>query len=797
MTDKTLDQLDALSEVRDDDLLYLRRNGFDFRVSTATLRQGLLPSDHAGAGGTAHAEANAERAGFLSVADKAKLNALEGAAFSRADAFAAVEHDHAWSNITATPTTIVGYGITDVRDAAAWGFRRLSIGGVIDLSVGDARSVIFCAAAEPIEIRIPEDLGPDFECVVMTAPDAAAPFLTAAPGQSFRSDGGISMRSGPSAALIRRVDENAWIALGMEQETSPFSWNNIGELPTTVAALAALPSGEVGTPLYTGQGSAELMPVGSFGKTLAASDDVVAARSALGLGSAATGSAESFASAHHEHAIAEVRGLELRLDGKADIDHVHDMAAVEGLVEALGGTAPIGHGHTASEIGGLAAMIDACAPVSHRHGMAEIEGLDTALAAFADKEHAHPVATSDAAGFLSPADKTSIDSLGSAAFREADSFAARVHGHDWSAISGMPSTVAGYGITDTRHAARWPQTRLVDGGLRNLTPEDARRILYCKSASALEIRIPADLGEDFECAVVVAHGAVPPVFSAAAGQTLVADDPTCQARPGPSVAMVRRIDQNEWIVVGLGGDSIASQWSELSGIPPLVAAFAEKEPVEGTVPYLDASRKAQLAAFGAMGQALLATSDAAEAWTLLGVQSAAGNAPLGAAYAPGRYFSMGLPGDGGTLTTGWIGLTPFIVRHDTTFDTVAVEVVTAQSSSSIRIGVYGANGSQPGGLLTGSAALSSTTVGLRTSAAQLALKPGLYFLAYTASHSGVAVRMQTIFTSALCDLGSDNGLNGPSCYGITSRAYGTLPSTLGTVTWLPGVTCPRLMLRAA
>jgi hypothetical protein len=797
MTDKMIDQLDELSVIRDADILYAKRDGIDFKVSAGTLRQGLLLSEHAGAGGVAHAEATPEIAGFLSGHDKAKLDALADAAFSPAAAFAAVAHDHIWSHITDTPTTIAGYGINDVRDAAAWKFRRIAHATVIDLDAGDSRSVIYCESAEPVEIRIPEDLGSDFECVVMTAPDAAAPFLTAAPGQSLRSDGELSMRSGPSAALIRRVDDNTWIALGMRQDALSLTWGNIAQVPATIAALANLPSGESGTPLFAGQNSAEMMPIGSVGKTLAASDNVAAAQSALGLGSAATRSAESFAAAHHQHAVSEIGDLELRLEAKAGIDHAHDMSAVAGLLETLASTAPIVHGHSVPEIDGLAAMIDACAPKTHGHSMTDIAGLSTALTAFAGKEHAHPAATSDAAGFLSSSDKARIDALRSAAFHDVDTFAAKLHGHDWSAIAGRPSTVDGYGIIDVRHAARWPQTRLVNGGLRNLTPEDTRRVLYCKSTSDLEIRIPGDLGEDFECAVIVAPDAVPPLFTAAAGQTLVTDGQTRRARPGPSITVVRRIDQNEWIVLGLAGDNVVSQWSELSDIPPIIATLAEIEPVAGTIPYFDASKKAASAAFGAMGQALLAASDAAEARALLAVPATTESPPVAAPYSPGRYFSMGLPGDGGTLNTGLIGLTPFLVRHEATFDSIAIEVVTPQSSSSIRVGIYGANGSQLGALLAGSAALSSATVGLRSSPAQLTLNPGLYFLAYTSSHSGVAVRMQTTFAPALYDLGSDNGLNGPSCYGISSRAYGALPNTIGAVTWLPGVTCPRLMLRAA
>lgn len=771
MTDKTLAQLELANEVLKEDVLHLAREGADYGVRAETLFQELPPPGHAGDGGDAHAEATPTTAGFLSAADKARLDALGGAAFLDADAVASVDHTQAWSTVTGAPTTVAGYGITDVGAAAAWAFHRIDEGGVVELGAGDTRTVLYCAADGPLEIRIPADLGSGFECVVMTAPDSTPPAVTTAPGQMLRSDGDMLTRPGPAAAVLRRVGENAWIALGMASSAAAIDWRDIGSVPDAVTALGALAPGDGEVPLFTGPDSAKLMKVGAFGGVLVSAENAEAARGSLGLGTAAASSVDQFAPLAHGHARAEIVGLDLELAAKAPVGHIHDQADVTGLAGALAGKAAVGHGHA----------------------VADIDGLGAALSSLASRDHGHDEATVAAAGFLSATDKAKLDALGSAALSAAESFATREHAHEWSAISNPPTSVAGYGITDARHAARWPHIRVTDGGTRELAEDDARAVLYCVAESALEIRIPGDLGEDFECAVMVAPGASPPVFSAADGQALALDDFSGRARPGPSVAYVRRVDPDAWAVLGLGAESAAAAvWSQIDGVPPAVEALAALTPGARTTPFFDAEGAAALAPFGTLGEALVATSSPAEARGVLGLAEASS----GSAYAQGRYFCMGLPGDSGALTTGYVGLCPFLVRSPAVFDRLAIEVVAARTASTIRIGVYAADGAKPASLLTGSAALSSATAGLRTHAMTLALEPGLYFLAYAASDSSVAVRMQTVFTPAVCDMGSADGLEGPSCYGIAMQPYGPLPSTFGAVTWLPGVTCPRVMVRA-
>ena len=73
----------------------------------------------------------------------------------------------------------------------------------------------------------------------------------------------------------------------------------------------------------------------TFGLSLLDDTDAAAARSTLGLGSAATSDSTAFAAASHSHAIADVTGLQTALDGKASATHAHAISDVTGLQTAL------------------------------------------------------------------------------------------------------------------------------------------------------------------------------------------------------------------------------------------------------------------------------------------------------------------------------------------------------------------------------------------------------------------------------------------------------------------------------
>ena len=79
----------------------------------------------------------------------------------------------------------------------------------------------------------------------------------------------------------------------------------------------------------------------TFGLSLLDDADAAAARSTLGLGTAATEASTAFAAASHSHAISDVTGLQTALDGKAASSHSHAISDVTGLQTALDAKAPL------------------------------------------------------------------------------------------------------------------------------------------------------------------------------------------------------------------------------------------------------------------------------------------------------------------------------------------------------------------------------------------------------------------------------------------------------------------------
>ena len=72
-----------------------------------------------------------------------------------------------------------------------------------------------------------------------------------------------------------------------------------------------------------------------------------------------SGSSSNFAAADHNHAIADITGLQTALNGKAPSSHTHAIANITGLQTALNGKASSSHAHTISNITGLQAALNA------------------------------------------------------------------------------------------------------------------------------------------------------------------------------------------------------------------------------------------------------------------------------------------------------------------------------------------------------------------------------------------------------------------------------------------------------
>lgn len=147
------------------------------------------------------------------------------------------------------------------------------------------------------------------------------------------------------------------------------------------------------------------------------------------------------------------------------------IADVTGLQGALDAKAPTAHTHAQADITGLATTLSGKAPLSHSHTTAEVTGLDTALAGKAASSHNHANATTAAAGFMSPADKTKLDGItgtsGPVAIADVtglqsalDAKAPDSHTHTTAQVTGLDTALAGKASTSHTHAA---VTTSVDG----------------------------------------------------------------------------------------------------------------------------------------------------------------------------------------------------------------------------------------------------------------------------------------------------------------------------------------------
>lgn len=188
----------------------------------------------------------------------------------------------------------------------------------------------------------------------------------------------------------------------------------------------------------------------------------------------------------HQHAIADVTGLEDALNLKADSVHIHALSDVTGLEDSLNAKleqpaldsglqskAEAIHTHAVSDVLGLQTELDGRvtanaladglagkADASHAHGIADVNGLQTALddkasnsaltsglATKADSVHSHAVA--DVTGLQSALDsKASSSDLTTGLATKADV----VHGHAIADVTGLQTALDGKAPTVHSHA---------------------------------------------------------------------------------------------------------------------------------------------------------------------------------------------------------------------------------------------------------------------------------------------------------------------------------------------------------
>lgn len=194
------------------------------------------------------------------------------------------------------------------------------------------------------------------------------------------------------------------------------------------------------------------------GRALLTGADAAAQRTSLGLGTAALEGAGYFAQASHTHTIANVTGLQTALDNKLDdsqatvfglslLDDADAAAARTTLglgtaaTQASTAFAAASHTHAISDVTNLQTTLDGKAASSHTHTIANVTGLQTAL----DNKLDDSQATAFGLSLLDDADAAAARTtlgLGTAATSASSAFAAASHTHTASAITDFNTAVA-------------------------------------------------------------------------------------------------------------------------------------------------------------------------------------------------------------------------------------------------------------------------------------------------------------------------------------------------------------------
>ncbi len=99
----------------------------------------------------------------------------------------------------------------------------------------------------------------------------------------------------------------------------------------------------------------------------------------------------AFALAGHVHTIADVTNLQTELNGKAPLVHTHAIADVVGLQIDLDARAFVNHTHVIAEVSGLQTALNNKAPLAHTHEIINVNGLQEELDARALIIHTHEI----------------------------------------------------------------------------------------------------------------------------------------------------------------------------------------------------------------------------------------------------------------------------------------------------------------------------------------------------------------------------------------------------------------------
>jgi hypothetical protein len=130
--------------------------------------------------------------------------------------------------------------------------------------------------------------------------------------------------------------------------------------------------------------------LGAENATLAAQTAATAAAAAAATAEAVAGfdpidylkvvdAVTGYAPVQHGHQMAEVAGIDVALQLKADAGHGHTIGDVVNLDATLNGKAPVSHTHSISQVTNLQSQLDSKALQTHTHTISQVSGLQAEL----------------------------------------------------------------------------------------------------------------------------------------------------------------------------------------------------------------------------------------------------------------------------------------------------------------------------------------------------------------------------------------------------------------------------------
>jgi hypothetical protein len=285
----------------------------------------------AAAASHSHTDATTSASGFMSAADKTKLNGVATGATANTGTVTSVSGTGSVSGLTLSGTVTSSGSLTLGGTLSLTAANVNAVGAITNSTSGNAATATALQTTRSIN-------GTDFNgsASITTANWGTARTLTIGnTGKSVNGSANVAWTLAEIGAYAA-TNPSGYATTGYVDtavaelvDTAPDSLNTLREL---AAALGEDPN--FATTVTTSLGNRLRVDINNQGLN---GTQQANGRTNLGLGTAATSNTGDFAAASHTHTIAQVTGLQTALDGKAASSHTHTIAQVTGLQTALDG----------------------------------------------------------------------------------------------------------------------------------------------------------------------------------------------------------------------------------------------------------------------------------------------------------------------------------------------------------------------------------------------------------------------------------------------------------------------------